>query len=141
MELDRDGSAGAQPVRAGRDQPAIRIEAVPGREHGFRRLAGEIGKASHIGGGKVGEVRDNEVDLAGDGVEQVAETHFDPALEAVRGQVLARGPDRFGAGIGCPHVGPGRRFRDGDRDGARAGADVDDLTRPAAEEREGRGDE
>ena len=141
MELDRDGSAGAEPVRAGRDQPAIGIEAVSRGEHGSRRLAGQIGEEARIGRGEVGKVRDDEIDLAGDGVEQVAETHLDPALEPVRGHVLARGRDRFGARIGRPHLGLGRRIRDRDRNGARAGADVDDLPRPAAEERERRGDE
>ena len=132
MELDRDGSAGAEPVRAGRDQPAIRIEAVAGGEHGSRRLAGEIGEAARIGRREVGEVRDDEIDLAGDRVEQVAEPHLDPAVEPVRGHVLARGRDRFGARIRGPDLGLGRRIRDRDRDGARAGADVDDLPRPAA---------
>jgi hypothetical protein len=118
VELDRDGSAGAEPVRTGRDQPAIGIEAVPRGEHRSRRLAGEIGEEARIGRGEVGEVRDDEIDLAGDGVQQVAETHLDAALEPVCSHVLARGRDRFGARIRCPDFGPGRRIRDRDRDGA-----------------------
>ncbi len=132
MELDRDGSAGAEPVRAGRDQPAVGIEAVARGEHGSRRLAGQIGEEACIGRREVGKVRDDEIDLAGDGVEQVAETNLDAVLELVRGHVLARRPDGFGARVRRPHLGLGRRVRDRDRHGARAGADVDDLPRPAA---------
>ena len=83
MELDRDGPAGAEPVSAGIEQAAVRVEPVAGREHGLRRLVGKVGEDRGIARWKVGQVRDHQVDRAGDGVEQVAVPDRDPLVEAV----------------------------------------------------------
>jgi len=141
VELDRDGSAGAQAVGAGLDQAPVRIEAVAGGEHRFARLARQFGEAPGIGGRQVRKVRDDEVDLARDGVEKIAQANGDPVLEGVRRDVRARDGDGVRARVRGPDLDLRRGRRDRDRHGARAGADVDDLRRPAAYERERRSNE
>jgi hypothetical protein len=132
VELDRNCSAGAQPVRAGVEQAPVRIEAVARREHRLSRLVRQVGEAPCIGRGEVGEVGDDEVDGSRHRVEQVAEADRDPVFEAVRGDVRACDGDRVLARVDRPDLCGRRRVRDGDRQRARAGADVDDPRSRAA---------
>jgi len=62
VELDRNGSAVAQSVGARVEQAPVRIEAVTRSVDRVLRLVRQLGETPRVRGGKVGEVRDDEVD-------------------------------------------------------------------------------
>jgi hypothetical protein len=69
--LDGHRAAGAQPAGADGQQPPVRLEAVLLSTDGVARLGGEIRGLRRVRSPQVGEIRHDEIDWAGDGIEQV----------------------------------------------------------------------
>ena len=90
VELEEEVTVRCEPLRRGREQAAVGAEAVARREHCAGRLPGQLWPHRRQCNWKVGQVRDHEVELAGDGVEQVAVLDEDPVLEPVEADVRPR---------------------------------------------------
>src|SRR5262249_42684804 len=105
VELDRDRAAVGEAARAGGEQTPIGAEAAGDRGHRLVRLRSEVGEPLGIGSRQVRQVRNDEVDLARNRLEQVALAHGDATGEAVSKDVLARDGDGGGADIGRPDAG------------------------------------
>ena len=65
MELDEDGRVVVQPLGAGGEQAPVRLEPITGGKDRGSRLAGQVRITLGVGGRKVGQVGDDEIDLAG----------------------------------------------------------------------------
>ena len=141
MELDDHDAVVVEPFGAGREQAPIRAEAVTGREDGRDRLACEIRIQARVGCGQVGQVGDDDVDLSGNGVEEIALVDSHAVAEAVAARIRTGELDGMRARVRRMHARVLRGFGEshGDRSGARA--HVDDPGRPGADDVRGRGDE
>ena len=113
-------------ARAG-DQAPVVLEPVAGREDRGRRLVVVAGRA----GREVGQVRDDQPEVARQAVEQVAVDEVDACAETLG--VRRCDFERARAGVARPDLDRRRAQRERDRDGAGAGADVGDARRLAAD--------
>ncbi len=121
------------------EHPAQRLQPVTGGVHGFRRLVLVLRPALPLG--QVREVRNNEIDVARNGLEQITLQHVHAIADAVPLGVLAG--ERNGIRVDVGRVDLDLRSRDGDRDADRAGsrADVSNAQRSRVDVRERRVDE
>ena len=114
------------------DEAAIDVEAGGAGEEGQGGfVVADLGvEGVTVGGGNIGRVGDHCIKdrLAGDCAEQVGDEEVDAAGEVMEGGVGGGDFERGGGDVGGGDVGVGQVVGQGDGDGARAGADVEDCT-------------
>lgn len=120
-------------------QLAQRTEPVARCVDGVRGLV--VVRVVVLGLGEVRQVRDDDLDGLGHGVEEIAFEHVHPVGDAVTRGVLTRHLDRRGIDVRREHLHLRRSQRDGDADHAGSGADVRDSHGSVVDAREGGVDE
>jgi hypothetical protein len=141
VELDHHGCIVVETIRAGSQEPTVRVETIPAGEDRAGGLAGQVWITVGLRDGKVGQVRHDDVDRTVDGPEQVAVADGDAIAQTVAVDVYAREGDRAPARVRGHDARI--RCRGGDRNGdrARARADIDDARVTGADARDRSSDE
>jgi hypothetical protein len=124
VELDHHGCIVVETIRAGSQEPTVRVETIPAGEDRAGGLAGQVWITVGLRDGKVGQVRHDNVDRTVDGLEQVAVADGDAIAQTLAVNVHAREGDRAPARVRGHDARIRCRGRDRDGDRARAGADV-----------------
>ena len=132
VELDDHGCIVVETIRAGSQEPAIRVETIPAGEDRAGGLLGQVWITVGLRDWKVGQVRDDEVDRTVDRLEQVAVADGDAITQTVAINVHAREGDRAAARVRGDDldIRCGGRNSDGDRAGACSDVDNAGRTRP-----------